>query len=274
MSGKSLARVPWTIQARTFARRHLKQLARNKMILFITVAWPVLWYLLTMELFVDASTEEQLGYIKASNGMNFGMFGAFTVTVAVFAGEFARDIDGDRYQKFRSMPIRPTADLAGRLVAGASLGVASYLVTIGFAYLHGATFQLPGPKAIGVILLTLVLFCLIAMSLAMVLALVISKPEHMTTIAVITVLMAFFVTGYNGTVPELVAENTVIINYLPNSLAARMQITGWAGVDNVGFMTPPEAPYSLPYAGLLVGYSAVMLLISIVIIDRFAYKMD
>lgn len=272
MSDVLTARVPWVVQTKTFTRRHLKQLARNKMVLFITVAWPVLWYLLTMELFIEAPDENQLGYIKAANGMNYGLFGAFTVTVAVFAGEFARDLDGERYRKLRSMPISPTADLAGRLLAGASLGVASYVVTIVFAYSHGATFFVPDVPTIIIILLTLILFCLIAMSLAMVLALAIPKPEHMTTIAVIAVLMAFFLTGYNGTAPDLIAENPEFINYLPNSLATRMQITVWAGTENVDFMTPPDAPNSLSFVGILVAYSIGLLAISVAIIKKFAYK--
>ncbi|GAB3042183.1 ABC transporter permease [Natronobiforma cellulositropha] len=241
------------------------------MIVFLAVVWPVLWYFLTMEFFIDVPADADVGPIKAANGMNYGLFGAFTVTVAVFAGEFARDLDGERYRKFRTMPVSPSADLVGRFLAGFLLGVGSYLMTIGVAYAHGGSFGGLGVQTVAVIALTLALFCLIAMALAMGLAIVITKPEHMTTIAVVAVLMAFFVTGYNGTAPSLIAQNAEMVNYLPNSLATRMQIAVWAGAENVEFMTPPEAPVSASYAGILAGYAAVLSATSFAIIKQFGY---
>lgn len=244
------------------------------MIVFLTVAWPVLWYFLTIEFFVDLPPGTDLGPLKAVNGINYGLFGAFTVTVAIFAGAFARDLEGNRYRKLRSMPIAPTADLAGRFVAGAILGVASYLVTILVAYAHGATFGPLTVETVAILALTLGSFCLIAMALAMVLALVVTKPEQMTTIAIVTVLMAYFVTGFNGSSPEMLADGAEIVNYLPNSLATRMQIAYWVGTENLGTMTPPEAPDSIEYVGILLGYAIVLLTASIVIVRRIAYGRD
>lgn len=263
--------VPWIAQTRTFTRRQLQQLRRNKMIVFLTVAWPVLWYFLTIEFFVDLPPGTDLGPLKAANGINYGLFGAFTVTVAVFAGAFARDLEENRYRKFRSMPIAPTADLAGRFLAGTVLGVASYLVTIAVAYAHGGAFGPLTLKTVTILALTLASFCLIAMALAMVLALVITKPEQMTTIAIVTVLMAYFVTGFNGSSPEMLADGAEIVNYLPNSLAARMQIAVWVGAEDFESMTPPEAPDSLEYVGLLLGYAVALLSVSVVIVRRVAY---
>ncbi|MXV62256.1 ABC transporter permease [Natronorubrum sp. JWXQ-INN-674] len=265
--------VPWTGQTRAFARRHVQQLRRNKLIVALAVGWPVLWYFLTMAFFIEEPASGQLGYVKASNGITYGLFGAFTVTVAVFAGEFARDLEGDRYRKLRALPVSPTADLAGRFLAGTALGACSYLATILAAYAHGGTFELQylGPTTLAILALTLVLFCAIAMALALLLALVITKPEHMTTIAVVVVLMAFYLTGFNGTVPQLIAEDPTFVNYLPNSLATRMQIAAWAGSDNVDFMTPPAAPLTLEYGALLVGYAVGLCAVAVAIVRRFAY---
>ncbi len=261
-------------QTRTFARRQLQQLRRNKMIVFLTVAWPVLWYFLTIEFFVDLPPGTDLGPMKAVNGINYGLFGAFTVTVAVFAGAFARDLEGNRYRKLRSMPIAPTADLAGRFVAGAVLGVASYLVTILVAYAHGGAFGPLTIETVAILALTLGSFCLIAMALAMMIALVVTKPEQMTTIAIVMALMAYFVTGFNGSSPEMLAEGAEMVNYLPNSLATRLQIAHWVGAENFGSMTPPEAPDSIEYVGILLGYATASLAVSIAVIRRIAYGGD
>lgn len=269
-------RVPWTGQTRAFTRRHLQQLRRNRLLVLLAVGWPVVWYFLTMVLFIEDVPAGQLSYVKASQGITYGLFGAFTVSVAVFAGEFARDLEGNRYRKLRAMPVSPTADLAGRFVAGTTLGAFSYLATILATYAHGGTFEIRevGIVGIGILGLTFVLFCMIAMALALLLALVITKPEHMTTIAVVVVLMAFYLTGFNGTVPELIGGDPTFVNYLPNSLATRMQITVWAGVDNVEFMTPPEAPASLRYGAILIGYAVALTAVAVGIMNRFAYGGD
>lgn len=272
--------VPWTGQTRAFARRHLQQLGRNKLLVFLAVGWPVLWYLLTMVFFIKDVPAERLQYVKAANGISYGLFGAFTVTVAVFAGEFARDLESDRYRKLRAMPVSPTADLAGRFVAGAVLGTVSYLATIAAALAHGASFDLLARDAVTVATLfatlaaSLVLFCVIAMALALVLALVITKPEHMTTIAVVVVLMAFYLTGFNGVTPGIIADDPTFVNYVPNSLATRMQIAAWAGSDGVGFMEPPNAPLSLEYGALLVGYTVGLATVAVGIVRRYAYGGD
>lgn len=266
-------RVPWSSQAWIFSRRQFQQLRRNKMMLFLIVGWPTIWYLLTIAFFIEAP-ESELGYVKAANGINYGLFGAFTVTVAMFAGAFSRDLDDGRYRKLRSMPVSPTADLAGRLVAGAAIGCVTYVITIGVAVFDGATFQSPDIETIGVLFLTLVLFSIIAMALSMILAIAVKKPEHMTTIAVVVVLMTFFLTGYNGIAPELIAEGAEIVNYLPNSLATRMQIAAWGGAENVAFMTPPEAPYSLRYGSILGGYATVLAAASAILVARVGYRRD
>ncbi len=264
-------RVPWSVQTRAFALRHLQQLARDKMMLFLTVGWPVLWYFLTMNFFVEVPAGTDLGPLKAANGINYGLFGAFTVTVALFSGEFARDLERNRYRKLRTMPISPTADLAGRFASGTLLGIASYLVTVSVAYIDGAAFPTLDGTTGAVLALTLVSFCLIAMALSMVVALVITKPEQMTTIAIVIVLLAYFVTGFNGTSPGMLANSAEMVNYLPNSLATRMQIGYWMETAELAFMTPPEPPTSIKYVGLLVGYAGVLLTTSVLVMRRFAY---
>ncbi len=241
------------------------------MILFLTVGWPILWYFLTMTFFVEVPAGTDLGPLKAANGINYGLFGAFTVTVSLFAGGFARDLESNRYRKLRTMPLAPTADLAGRFAVGTLFGVTSYLATVAVASLDGAAFPALDAGTIGVLLATLLLFCLIAMALAMVLALVVTKPEQLTTIAIVIVLLAYFMTGFNGTSPEMLANSAGMVNYLPNSLATRMQIGYWLGTERIAFMAPPEVPTSREYVALLVGYAAVLSAVSVLVMRRVAY---
>ncbi|ERG89430.1 MAG: ABC-2 type transporter, partial [halophilic archaeon J07HX5] len=172
----------WFRQAGAFAKRHLRVTARNKIIVALLVGYPVVWFISTLWLFVEDPGATAITAI----GVGFGLFGALTATLAVFAGEFARDLQRDRYAKFRALPHAPSADLAGRFAAGTVVGSVSYLVTLAAAYLAGGTFEAwLSPTAWVPALFTLVAFCLIATSLAILVGAAVPKPEYMTVFAVV-----------------------------------------------------------------------------------------
>lgn len=260
----------WVRQSRAFGRRYLREVFRNRILLFLMVCWPILWYGLTLTLFID----EPAAFVKTGMGITFGLFGAFTIVVAVFAGGFAQDVDRDRYQKLRTVPVMPTADLTGRLGAGIVIGFVSYAATLAFAFATGATFEGFDLWTVAVIGVTLFAFCCIAAVIALLLAIVITKPEYMTMIAVVTVLLAFYMTGQNGLVPTMIVGDASLVNIAPNSLATRLQIVAWVGADSAAFLTPPEAPAAAKYPLILMGYAAGLLALSVGIVRTTAYKGD
>ena len=105
------------------------------------------------------------------------------------------------------------------------------------------------------VVLTLLAFCLIATSLAILVGSVLPKPEYMTVLAVVVGLIAFYLTGQNGMVPWMIAGDGQFVNWLPNSLATRLQVVGWieAGGGKTDFLTPPRAPDLMRHGGLLLG---------------------
>ncbi len=242
----------WVRQAGAFTTRHLRVTARNRTAVALLVGYPVLWFASTLWLFVEDPGATAVTAI----GVGFGLFGALTAALAVFAGEFARDLQRDRYAKFRALPHAPSADLAGRFAAGTVVGSASYLTTLGAAYVAGGTFEMWLSPAVWVpVVLTLLAFCLIATSLAILVGSVLPKPEYMTVLAVVVGLIAFYLTGQNGMVPWMIAGDGQFVNWLPNSLATRLQVVGWieAGGGKTDFLTPPRAPDLMRHGGLLLG---------------------
>lgn len=238
------------------------------MVLFLAVGWPLAWYALTVVVFLP----DDAGPLSfGATAVSYALFGAFTVVVAVFAGAFADDLDGGRYRKFRSLPIAASADLAGRFLAGLVLASGSYVAVIGVAFATGARFE-PRITAPGVLLLTLVAFCVVALALALVLGAVVSKPEYMTTIAVVLALIAYYITGFNGIQPGMIAEDAWFVNALPNSLTTRMQIYALFDADFADSgMIPPEFPVGIEYVALTAGYAVALFGGSIALVRRVAY---
>lgn len=247
----------WFRQAGAFAKRHLRVTARDKIAVAFLVGYPVLWFVSTLWLFVENPEATTITGI----GVGFGLFGALTATLSVFAGEFARDLQRDRYAKFRALPHAPSADLVGRFAAGTLVGSASYLTTLVAAYLVGGTFEgWLSPTVWVSVLLTLLAFCIIATSLAILVGSALPKPEYMTVLAVVVALIAFYLTGQNGMVPWMIVGDGQFVNWLPNSLATRLQVVGWvkASGEETAFLTPPDAPGLVRHGGILLGQALLL----------------
>lgn len=260
----------WFRQASAFAKRHLRVTARNKIAVALLAGYPVVWFISTLWLFVE---DPEAAAVTAI-GVGFGLFGALTATLAVFAGEFARDLQRDRYAKFRALPHAPSADLAGRFAAGTVVGSASYLATLVATYFAGGTFEgWLSPTVWVPVVLTLLAFCLIATSLAILVGSAIPKPEYMTIFAVVVALIAFYTTGQNGIVPWMIVGDGQFVNWLPNSLATRLQIVGWieAGGGEMDFLTPPGAPDLLRHGGVLLGQVLLLSGTAFAVVRSVAY---
>ncbi|MEZ3118166.1 ABC transporter permease [Halobaculum sp. MBLA0147] len=271
--GTRAGRRRWLGQAGAFARRHLRVTIRNKIAVALLIGYPVAWFVSTLWLFLD----DPAAAAVTALGVGFGLFGALTATLAVFAGAFARDLQRDRYAKFRALPHAPSADLAGRFAAGTVVGSTSYLVTLAAAAAAGGTFNgWASPAVLGLVSLTLLSFCLIATSLAILIGAALPKPEYMTVLSIVAALIAFYLTGQNGMVPWMIVGDGQYVNWLPNSLATRLQVVGWVEASGEGtdFLTPPKAPSLVQHGGILIGEMVLLAGAAFGVVRSVAYGGD
>ena len=265
----------WVRQAAAFAERFIRELSRSWIGLFWSFGFPVMWYLLTIYLGLAPTAAGPPGRLKAVLGISFGVFGAFTVTLVGFSGDLAVDIEAKRYRKFRSLPLRPSADLAGRFLAGLVLGLAAAVAMIVVATLDGATYVLPGLTGLVVSAAALTFFCLIGMVAGLAVTIVITDPRHASTVATGLLLAVFFVTGYNGMVPSIFPLPSWWLNYLPNSLAARLVVHQLVALDwSAAGLSPPGTPSDPGFIVLLGGYAIVFGTLAVVLVRAAIYRSD
>lgn len=268
----------WVSQTAAFYRRHLRRALRDRTALFWSFVWPVLWYVFTVYLIVRPQLPADLdpavvGVIKTIQAVTFGVFGAITVALVGFAAELTRDIDEQRYRTFRAYPVRPTADLAGRFLGGATIGLAAFLCVLLVGWLDGATID---PRngwlsTIGAVILAVIALCGLCVTIAAAVA-VWTDGRSQTNLVTLTIVMAaFFVTGFNGTQPWLLpdAVATGALNYVPNVLGTRLLLDVLVVADwHAAGVTPPTMPDPAVGFGLLVGYLAVACVVGAAIAVR------
>ena len=264
----------WIGQARSFAERFARELFRNRTVLFWTIAFPVGFYLLTITVFVDTSQipESAMPTVKAGIAVGYGMFGAIIASLNAFGQQLAADFEADRYVQYRSLPLAPTADLAGRMVAGLALSVVAFAATLVAALATGAEFTLSSLASPVVVALAVVTFAVFWMVLAVAVSVVVREARYASIITVSLALMAYFLTGYNGTDPGAYAGPDVALNLMPHTLATRLVSAHVVGSGGGSALTPPPVPGTAFGVSVLAAYAVGALVVGAAIMRLVVYK--
>ena len=277
--GRASGFATWRAQALAFARRSVRELFRNRPVLFWSVAFPVGFYLLTITVFVDTSAvpADAVPYVKAGTAVSYGMFGAIIASLNAFGQQLAVDLERDRYRLYRSLPLAPSADLAGRMVAGVALAALALVAALGTAILTGATFSLRAATSLPVIAVAFVTFAVVWMVAAVLIATVVRESRYASIITVSIALAAYFLTGYNGGDPAAFQGPHVLLNWLPNTLASRL-VTHHLVVVPGDLAAAGATGSSLPVPGdafglaVLGGTALVSLVVGVAVLRRGIYK--
>lgn len=266
----------WLRQARAFAERYGRELFRNKAVLFWSVAFPVAFYLLTITVFVDTSTipESVLPYVKAGTAVSYGMFGAVIASLNSFGQQLAADFEAERYMQYRSLPLAPSADLAGRMAAGTVLSIVAFAAVVAVALVTGAEFGLRGPVSVPLVVVAVVSFALVWMTLAVLVATLVKDTRYASIITISIALGSYFLTGYNGTDPSAFQGPDTLLTWLPNTAATRLVShhlvvppTDLAG--QAGTLSVPDAVFG--FAQLTV-YGVLAAGLGVLLMRRVVYR--
>ena len=265
----------WRAQALAFAVRHLRQYARSPVSLLFLVAWPAFWYLLVARLLFDAASADgaTVSSAKAAFAVSFGLFGALTVSLTGVVGAFAADVASKRYRTFRSLGVAPSADLAGRFLAGAALSTAAYVGLLGIGAADGAAFALRSPWSPAVVVLSLLAFVAVGVAAAVAIAAAVPRPEHASALATGLLLGVFFGTGFDGVSPALFPGPPWALNLVPLSLITRLQVAHLvipAGADAAAF-APPALPAGHAATLVALAYGVGALFVGTGMLARAVY---
>lgn len=266
----------WAGQARSFAERYARELFRNKVILFWSVAFPVAFYLLTITVFIDTSAvpDTIIPYQKAGVAVSYGMFGAIVASLNSFGQQLAADFEADRYMQYRSLPLAPSADLAGRALAGLALSVVAFVAVLAVAVPTGAAFSLRSVASVPVVVLAVVAFAVLWMMLAVVVATLVRDPRYASVVTISIALGAYFLTGYNGTDPGAFAGPDWVLNVLPFTLATRLvshNVVVFPGRGSFGsgsLLSVPDLPFGV---GLLTVATLAAVTVGLLVMRHAVY---
>ncbi|MFB6189063.1 MAG: ABC transporter permease [Halapricum sp.] len=274
-ASSSTSRRVWVGQARSFFGRYVRELGRNKTVLFWSLAFPVVFYLLTIAVFVPTEKipADVLPVVKASTAISYGTFGAVVACLNSFGQQLAADFEAGRYRQFRALPIHPTADAAGRMAAGLVLSAASFLVVVVVSVLTGAEYAIRSPVSPVVAVLAFLSFAVVWMVVAMVLVSAVNDERYATIITVAVALLSYMLTGYNGADPGSYTGPSVLLNYLPNTLPTRLLVYHLTAVP-ASDLTQPAIPGTVWGLATLAVYTVLALAVCVVLVRAVVYGQE
>jgi len=274
----------WATQTKAFALRNLRSMLRTKATIIWGFGFPAFWYFLSSLVFLpeaeDIGGTATLADVKGSTAVSLGLFGVLTVTLVAFAGGLSADLTTKRYRKLRSLPVAPSADFAGRYLAGVAVAAVAYVLVLLVGLADGAAYSLRGPGSIPVVAGTFLLFSLVGVSVAVLVTRLVEDSELVVGITNAILLVSFFLTGYNGTTPSLLPEQSQwLVNVAPNSLATRLQTwhltdipaTTPPGVEEAG-LTPPVLPVGVTFVALLAAWALGLGIAAAYLMDSAVYS--
>jgi ABC-2 type transport system permease protein len=109
--------------------RTLKEFLRERAVLFWTIAWPIIWVLISSFSFTGSVPEIAVPYVKGSITISMLVFALMMAGMANLPSSITGDRENGMLAKLMSMPISPRNDFTGRILAlGAFSAIAAGLV--------------------------------------------------------------------------------------------------------------------------------------------------
>jgi ABC-2 type transport system permease protein len=191
--------------------------------------------------------------------VGIAVLGAMIASLTVLGSQLAVDADADRFHAYRSMGVAPSADFAGRMVAGVVVAALALGVGLAVGALDGAPIGVsgvvPAVVTVGAFLGVTVVFA----SAAVPVTLAANDEQYAQFALSLIAVFAFVLSGYNGIMPSVAAFDESIVGLLPNALGTRAIALQLVTTDGVTIVQTDGWGVLLAGCGIAVAVVAALL---------------
>lgn len=120
----------------------LKDNFMNKSALFWVIAWPVIWLLIAVFVFLRQIPSEYAALAKGQSTASMVTFSIMICGMTSLPANISEDRYRGLYRKLKSMPVQPWKEAAGKLLAVLTFGIVSAAIIIIAGALLGARFNI------------------------------------------------------------------------------------------------------------------------------------
>jgi len=246
----------------------VKELLREKSVLFWTIAWPIIFVIIGSVVFTGSAPQGVVPYVKGSIAISMMVFALMIAGMSNLPASIAGDRANGLLSKLISMPIKPYKDFIGRIsaVITVSLLAAALVIVIGIAL--GARFTGTGveiPQAIGFVFLVI---CASA-GVGLIAGTLIKNLQGAIMTGVGISVITSFISGLFVPYEVLPVPLQVFSRVYPISSAQASIVHLLAGPDMVAYN-----PLTSGQITLTIALSFALLLVGTVLYSRLGWKLE
>jgi len=246
----------------------VKELLREKSVLFWTIAWPIIFVIIGSVVFTGSAPQAVIPYVKGSIAISMMVFALMIAGMSNLPASIAGDRANGLLSKLISMPIKPYKDFIGRIFAviTVSLLAAALVIVIGIAV--GARFTGTGveiPQAIGFVFLVI---CASA-GVGLIAGTLIKNLQGAIMTGVGIAVITSFISGLFAPYEVLPVPLQVFSRVYPISSAQASIVHLLAGPDMIAYN-----PLTSGQITLTIALSFALLLVGTVLYSRLGWKLE
>lgn len=174
--------------------RVFRELVREKVTIFWTIAFPALWLCMYSVVFLNGVPAEVKGTVLGATVISMAVYGLMVAGSVDLPGNIAEDRARGVLAKLRSMPVRPRSDFAGRLIAFTAFGMIAVAAVAAIGWALGAEVPLTPAGALGAAAFFGLAF-MAASGIGMIIASLVRKESSATMTGIVLTLVGGFVGG-------------------------------------------------------------------------------
>jgi ABC-2 type transport system permease protein len=128
----------------------------SKSALFWVIAWPAIWLLLAVFVFLRGVPQEYIALAKGQSTISMVTFSIMVCGMTSLPANISEDRQRGLFQKLKTMPVQPWKEAVGKILAVLTFGLVSAVIIIIIGILLGARFNITSVhiiKSIGFLLL-------------------------------------------------------------------------------------------------------------------------
>ena len=248
--------------------RTIKEFLRERAVLFWTIAWPIIWVLISSATFVGDIPEMVVPYAKGSITISMMVFALMMAGMANLPSSITGDRENGMLAKLISMPVSPRNDFTGRILAlGTFSAIAAGLViAVGFAV--GARF--PGTTVqIGQAAGLLILIVCASAGVGLLIASFIRRQHGAIMTGIVISVVTASISGMFAPYEFLPPALQQFSRLYPISSASALAKYFLTGEEFVGYN-----PLSASQLGLTITLSLLLLILGINLYSRRSWRLE
>lgn len=248
--------------------RVMKELLRDKVLIFWSVVFPIIWLLMASFVFLSSAPEDEAAPLKAAFTVSMITYAIIIAGIVDLPGNIASDRSRGMLSKLRSMPVKQLDDFLGRIFAFLVFSTIAIILVLIIGTLLGARFSMDMVSVLQSAAF-IVLAILASCGIGLIIGTVIKGEQGAVYTGIAIALITSFAAGIFSLYSQLPSPLQFFSRIYPISSANSSLIFLLVGEDTAGYN-----PLLVGQLAYTIFSSLVLYIVGLAIYVKFSWRKE